>query len=106
MLETAQESDRARKPVEALFHYRSLIKAHPSSREARTAEARIKVLAEMLAVDAQEARASTVMNRARILEESGDVKRALEHLRQVIKVYPKTPSARVAARRIQALEGS
>jgi len=62
-------------------------------------------LTDTIDVEAQEARAAFVLKRAADLETAGDVPLALTYFRQVIKVYPRTPSARTAAVRIKALSG-
>jgi hypothetical protein len=102
MLAAAKQRDAAGQAMEALVAYRTLERTHPGSAEARLAAARVKGLTEKLDIDAQELRAARVMKRARDLEASGARSLALGYFQQIVKVYPKTPTARQALERIQA----
>ena len=99
----AQERDAAGKALEALVAYRTLERTHPGSPETRIAVGRIKGLTERLEVDAQEVRAARLMKQARDHEASGNRTLALGYFQQIVRVYPKTPTARLAAERIKTM---
>jgi hypothetical protein len=105
MFASARSSERAGAPVEAIAQYRKLVAAQPASREATAAAERIRVLTEALEIKVQDARAANVMNMARNHEKSGKTSAALDCYRQIVRVYPKTPTARTAVQRIAALGG-
>ncbi|SIN67829.1 hypothetical protein SAMN05444166_0026 [Singulisphaera sp. GP187] len=103
MLTAARERDTAGKAIEALVAYRVLERTHPGSPQARIAVERIQGLTERLEVDGQEVRAALVMKQARAIEASGNRSLALGYFQQIVKVYPKTPTARLAAERIKTI---
>lgn len=103
LLTMAQERDAAGKTVEALVAYRTLERTHPGSQETRIAVGRIKGLTERLEVDAQEVRAALLMKQARTIEASGNRELASGYFQQIVRVYPKTPTARLAAERIKTM---
>lgn len=103
MLTGARARDTAGKTVEALVAYRTLERTHPGSRESRIAIERIKGLTEKLQVDAQEVRAASVMKQAREIEAAGKRTLALSYFQQIVKVYPKTPTARLASEHIKSM---
>ncbi|WP_026012165.1 hypothetical protein [Singulisphaera acidiphila] len=103
LLTMAQERDAAGKAVEALVAYRTLERTHPGSQETRIAVGRIKGLTERLEVDAQEVRAGLLMKQARTIEASGNRELASGYFQQIVRVYPKTPTARLAAERIKTM---
>jgi TolA-binding protein len=90
--------------IDALSTYRTLVKTHPASAEAKAATALIARLTDQLDVEAQDARAARVLEIARKLEASGEKALALSHYRQIVKVYPGTPSAKTAQQRAEALD--
>lgn len=105
MLATARDLEQRQQRIDAIVQYRSVANAYPVSREAEYARQRITALTDALRIDAEETRAASIVRRARELEAEGEISMALAHYHQVIKVYPRTPSARSSAERIQMLGG-
>lgn len=103
LLSVARERDQSGKALDALVAYRVLERTHPATSEAQFAVKRIKELTEKLEVDTQEARAALVLKQARSLEASGKGTLALGYFQQIVRVYPKTPTARLAAERIKSI---
>lgn len=106
LIAAARTLEHEQRRLDAMVQYRNVQKAYPTSPEAGVAAERIAALTGALAIEAEDARARQLVSQARGLEAAGEVSRALAHYHQVVKVYPKTPSARLCSERIRALSGN